>query len=74
MNENIKRKLKDLADYEATEECRYRIIAVGLLLLRPNKFKKFARKLLLKSWRQIGWKRFFIVDWWRLYLGMKSGK
>ena len=70
MHEKIIQKLKSLEDYEAAEECRCRVDAIGMLIYRHNKFKKFVRNYLLILYQQLGWKRFFILDYWRLYLGI----
>jgi hypothetical protein len=36
-------------------------------------FADFIRRTMLAVWRErVGWRRFFIGDWWRLKLRMKG--
>ena len=35
-------------------------------------FKKYVRKTMLQLWKSaFGLRRFFMIDWWRLKLGLK---
>ena len=38
----------------------------------PPPFKKWVRKICLIAWKDLfGWRRYFIVDWWRVKLGLR---
>ena len=68
---NVWKIVDPLKEYEESEMIGAKIIAMGRRLEEKHLLKSFCKYIILTIYKkQLGFRRYFLLDWWKLKIGL----